>query len=354
MIIKIIMLILILIVTPFLCGLVPTFFNSRNRTTVPIVYLSGLILCFAVFQVVCVPIVIADAFGFGLIMVLYSCLLAAFSAAGIVLSYFKVKKDGKMFAQAAFSRNLTAEEIAEWVIFAVLIVFQIVMFMRMASFDGDDAYYVVQSLLTTQTDTLYRIRPYTGLSTSFDLRHSLAVFPIWVAYVSRVSGVHSTIVAHHILGVILIPFTYLIYMEIGKNILKRERNKLPIFMIFVAIMHIFGNVSIYTNATFLITRTWQGKSVLANVCIPGVIWLLLNIFDSEIIEGDRRLGLWFTLFSLNIVAAMSSTASVFLIALLIGISGLVLTIREKNTQILLRLLIMCIPLVIYGAMYLLL
>ena len=353
MVLEILILVLILILVPFACGLVPTFFISRNRTTTPVIYLSGLIMCLALFQLMAVPIVIACDFGFGLIKTLYTILLSVMSIAGIVLTVFKVRKDKKLLAQPAFSRNLTIEEIIEWVVFVGIVLFQLVMFMRMASFDGDDAYYVVQSLLTTQTDTLYRIRPYTGLSTSIDLRHSLAVFPIWIAYLSGMSDIHPTIVAHHILGILLIPYTYLIYMEIGKNILRRERNKLPIFMIFVAIMHVFGNVSIYTNATFLMTRTWQGKSLLANVCIPGVIWLLLNIFDSESQEGDRRLGLWFTLFALNIVAAMSSTASVFLIAMLIGVSGLVLTVREKNIQILLRLMITCVPLVVYGAMFLL-
>jgi len=353
MILGILILVLILGVVPFLCGMVPTYFISRNRTTAGVIYLSGIITCLAVFQVLCVPIVIMCDFGFGLTVILYSIVLAILSIAGGVLTYFKTKRDGKLLAQAAFSRNLTKEEIIEWIIFAALIVFQLIMFMKMSSFDGDDAYYVVQSLLTTQTDTMYRIRPYTGLSTSIDLRHSLAVFPMWIAYLARVSGIHSTIVAHHLLGLFLIPVTYLIYYEIGKNILRRERNKLPIFMIFIAIMHVFGNVSIYTNATFMITRTWQGKSLLANVCIPGVLWLMLNIFDSENTEGDRRLGLWFVLFMLNIVGAMSSTSSVFLLAMLIGICGLVLTIKEKNLQILLRLMITCVPLVVYGVLFLL-
>lgn len=353
MLLRILILILIFAIIPFAVGLVPAFFMSRNRTTPAVIYLSGIIMCFALFQLVCVPIVIMYDFGFELVVMIYTGILAAASIAGITLTILKVKKGGKILAQAPFSRNLTVEEIVEWGIFLILIGFQIFMFMRMASFDGDDAYYVVQSLLTTQTDTMYRIRPYTGLSTSIDLRHSLAVFPMWIAYVSRATGIHSTIVAHHLSGILLIPVTYMIFMEIGKNILRRERNKLPVFMIFVAIMHIFGNVSIYTNATFLITRTWQGKSLLANLCIPGVLWLLLSIFDSESIEGDKRLGLWFVLFGLNIVAAMSSTSSVFLMAMLIGISGLVLSITEKNIQILLRLMITCVPLVIYGAMFLL-
>ena len=124
-------------------------------------------------------------------------------------------------------------------------------------------------------------------------------------------------------------------------------------MIFVCILQIFGNVSIYTNATFFLTRTWQGKSLLANLVIPAAIWLLLWIFDSDLPEKDNRLGLWILLFMVNIVAALSSTASVFLMAMFIGLAGLVLSIMEKNIQILLRLMITCIPLVIYGVMYLL-
>lgn len=354
MIIEILILVLILGICPFLSGMVPSYFIGKQRRTAAVIYLSGFILCMAMFQLMCVPIVVLYDFGFPYIIYGYSSILAVCSIAGIVLGVLKWKKEGNIFAEAALKRTPTVEELVEWAMVIAIIAFQIVMFVRMTSFDGDDAYYVVQSLLTDQTDTLYRIRPYTGLSTSFDLRHSLAVLPMWIAYVARVSGVHSTIIAHNVLGIMLIPVSYLIYFEIGRNVLKREQKKLPIFMIFVAIMQVFGNVSIYTNATFFLTRTWQGKSILANVCIPGVLWLLLTIFDSDTFEGDKRFGLWINLFGLNIVAAMSSTSSVFLIAMLIGLSGLVLAVKEKNIQILLRLIITCIPLVAYGATYLLL
>jgi len=354
MIIEILILVLILILCPLICGLVPTFFLGRDRVTTPVIYISGFILCLALFQLVCVPIVVANEFGFPVVVIIYSIVLALFAVAGCALALVRKRKEGRFWVEIKKDRNLTVEEIVEWIMFIAILVFQIVMFVRTASFDGDDAYYIVQSLLATETDTMYRIQPYTGWTTTLDLRHSLAVFPMWIAYVAKVSGVHSTVIAHNVLGCVLIPLTYMIYFEIGRRLLKREKKKLPIFMIFVGIMQVFGNVSIYTNATFFLTRTWQGKSLLANVCIPGILWLLLNIFDSDSSEGDKRLGFWFTLFALNIVAAMSSTASVFLIAMLIGISGLVLGIKEKNIQIILRLIITCFPLVAYGVMYLLL
>ena len=248
----------------------------------------------------------------------------------------------------------TREEGLLWLFVILLIGFQMFMAFTLTSFDGDDAYYVVQSVLADETDTLYRIRPYTGLSTGIDLRHSLAVFPIWIAYIARMSGVHATIVAHSVLPLVLIPVTYWIYLETGKKLLKREPQKLPVFMIFICILQIFGNVSIYTNATFFLTRTWQGKSLLANVVLPAIIWLVLWIFDNDNYEKENRVGLWTLLVITNFVAAMSSTASVFLAAMLIGVIGLVMGIKEKDIQIPLRLMISCIPLVIYGTIFLLL
>lgn len=350
---SVLILILIMLIVPMLMGLVPCYFVSKERRSISTVFISGIVLELSLFQLIAVPFVIGDGFGFPNIVLVYSIVLACMSVAGIVLTVLTVKKNKAYFSEATMKRNLTVEEIVEWVMAAGIIIFQIIMFVRMASFDGDDAYYVVESLLSYETDTLYRIRPYTGLSTGMDLRHSLAVVPIWMAYIARVCGIHPTIVTHNVYGIMSIPLTYLIYLETGRCLLKKERKKLPIFMIFVGIMQVFGNVSIYTTATFFITRTWQGKSMLANIVIPVTIWLLLNIFDSEVYEKDNRLGLWIVLFMNNIVAAMCSTTSVLLMAMLVGVSGLVLSIKEKNPQVLLKLIVTCIPLVAYGCMFLL-
>lgn len=353
MILSVIILIISLGILPLLTGLVPAFFIAKRKRTVGVIFICGFIYNLAMFQLTAVPFVIAGS-DFNMIVIVYSVLMLLSAVAGGVLARLKWKKEGNILAEATMKRNLMKEEIVEWIMFLAVGVFQMFMFVRMASFDGDDAYYVVQSLLTQQTGTLYRILPYTGLSTSLDLRHSLAVFPIWLAYHGKISGVHTTILCHQLIGLAIIPLVYVIYLEIGRVVLKKERKKLPIFMIFIAIMQIFGNVSIYTGSTFFLTRTWQGKSMLANVCIPAIIWLFLMIFDSENEAEEMRLGFWFSLFSINIVAAMCSTASVFLLAMLIGLTGLVLSLTQKNVQILLKLIVTCIPLVIYGALFLLL
>lgn len=369
---QIVMLILVLGIIPLCVGMIPVNLIERQHRSLGVTYIAGILTTLAVFQVITVPIVILNERGFRVIVPLFSILTIVLGMVGVFMTWRTGKKepfsgDGEILPFARFFRkkeeegNLqkirsrdTREEGFLWLFVLVVIGFQMFMAATLTSFDGDDAYYVVQSLLTDETDTLYRIRPYTGLSTGIDLRHSLAVFPIWIAYIARMSGIHSTIVAHTVLPLILIPITYWIYLEIGKKLLKRELHKLPVFMIFISIMQIFGNVSIYTNATFFLTRTWQGKSLLANVVLPAIIWLILWIFDNDNYEKESRVGLWTLLVITNFVAAMSSTASVFLAAMLIGVTGLIMGIKEKDIQIPLRLMISCIPLVIYGAVYLLL
>lgn len=352
------MLILVLGIIPFCVGMIPVNLIERQHRSLGVTYIAGILTTLAVFQVIAVPIVILNERGFRVIVPLFSILTILIGMVGVFMTWCTGKKepfsgDGEILSFTRFFQKKEEEGLL-WLFVLVLIGFQMFMAATLTSFDGDDAYYVVQSLLTDETDTLYRIRPYTGLSTGIDLRHSLAVFPIWIAYIARMSGVHSTIVAHLVLPLVLIPVTYWIYLEIGKKLLKREMHKLPVFMIFISIMQIFGNVSIYTNATFFLTRTWQGKSLLANVVLPAIVWLILWIFDNDNYEKETRVGLWTLLVITNFVAAMSSTASVFLAAMLIGVTGLVMGIKEKDIQIPLRLMISCIPLVIYGTVFLLL
>ncbi len=318
----------------------------------------GFLLSLALFELLAVPVIILKADGFPTIVALYLGLECALAMAGIIVYNFKVRRNAESEVTDMKERRdkvrFAGDETVLWLLVIGAVLFQVIMYICMEAFDGDDAYYVVQSLLTNETDTLYRIKPYTGMSTSMDLRHALASVPIWIAFLARVSGIHSTILAHSVIGILLIPLLYLIYYNCGILLFDGDSRKNAAFMMFVNIMYIFGNVSIYTGATFLLTRTWQGKSMLANLVIVSVIWLLLAIFKKDEEEEERQtLGFWTVLFALSIVAAMCSTASVFLMALLIGIYGITMSICRRDVQIALKLMITCVPLVVYGAIYLL-
>lgn len=343
------MIIVLCVIAPFLTGLLVASITEKSKRSFGTTYVLGMFLLLALFQVVVVPIVILDDYGFQKVVPIYSVILIVCSISGLVVAALKIKKEGSFFRknQITFKEKQIEEKIA-WILLFLMIGFQIYMAITMESFDGDDAFYVVHSLLTVETDTMYRILPYTGLSSGADLRHSLAVFPIWIAYLGKVTGIHTTILAHTVLPIFLIPITYWIYAEVGKVLLIKEKQKLPIYMIFVVLLQLFGNTSIYTNATFFTMRTWQGKAILGNIIIFATIWILLWILE------EKKWQYFGILFLINIVAAMASTSSVFLMCFFLGIVSLVIYSKERELSLFFKMIVSCTPCFLYGILYIVL
>ena len=265
-------------------------------------------------------------------------------------------------------RELTWAERIEWLLFFALLGFQLYKAAAYASFDGDDAYYVVESVLAQQADVMYRILPYTGGSTELDVRHALAVLPMWIAFVAVKSDVHATIVSHLVMPFVLIPLSYLVYYEIGKILFGWEtaiqgrsadgqedsmfhQENLPIFMIIMGLFQIFGNVSIYTNETFFLTRTWQGKAVAGSLVIPALFWMFLWIYDVGVRKRRTDAGLWIMLVCINMTAGICSSISVFLVSILMAVTALCLAVVERDYKVILKMGAVCVPNVIYMMAY---
>ena len=372
----------VLIATPFCIGLLPALAmpgekiawheerageNKKagirrlflERTPVSVcpaaVYAAGFVIVLAVFQIVAVPVILFETWGFPRIVTIYSILLAVLSAAGLIFG-FPVLRGMAVDARTWIVKRKrpSVETALYWVIAVGLILFQMYMAYTHEFFDGDDAYYVAQSVIAEQTDVLYRILPYTGLSTSLDIRHALASLPIWEAYLARVTGIHPAIIAHSVLPLILIPLTYLVYYRIGMRLFKGAFRKTAVFLILVSLLQIFGNTSIYTNATFFLMRTWQGKSVLCNFVLLTAVWSLLRLWETGADgeqKGKKQAGWWLLMAANNVTAAMATTMGAFLLGLFIAITGLVLAVRQKRPGRLIPLAATCIPGLIYLGIY---
>ena len=156
----------------------------------------------------------------------------------------------------------------------------------------------------------------------------------------------------------LIPLTYVIYLEIGRMLFRRDPNKLPMFMIIMAVFQMFGHTSISTAETFFLTRTWQGKSMLANVAIPLIIWLFLWIGEDYERENRQkiskigRMSPWILMILVNMASGIFSSMGVMLGSILIGVCSLVLAVRYRKISFILMAIVTCIPNAIYLLMYL--
>lgn len=404
---SVISLIFWLLVIPFCIGLIPANFISAEKRSLGFVLLSGYFGMWALFEIAAVPAVLwVEYDNFRAASVAFTVLTLLGAASGVVLLYrngragrpgllagmqgenagwckqsraVKVDKSvgnvgGPKALAAAVGKRLFTGAGIEWLLFFLLLGFQLYKAVAFTSFDGDDAYYVVESLIAQEAGVMYRILPLTGGSTGLDVRHAMAVFPMWVAFVSVRAGVHATIVSHVVMPLVLIPLTCLLYYEIGRALFAERvpdggrkadvdgslqkaggdvfhRENLPVFMVIMAMFQIFGNVSLYTNETFFLTRTWQGKAVAGALVIPALFWVFLQIYDKGVRNKRADKGMWILLVSINMTAGVCSSISVFLVCLLLAVATFCLAAAERDWKILFQVGAACIPNVIYMAIY---
>lgn len=391
-----------LVVIPFCIGLIPVNFISPHRRNPGLLFLSGYFCMWALFTLSAIPAVLwVEYDNFKAASAVFTVLSVLCAIFGILLWYRNRAAGGESLLGAKRGndtgvtkdkdsrpglrgglndvsgaepgsslsdrlKSLLRAERIEWLLFFLLAGFQLYKAVAYASFDGDDAYYVVESLLAQETGTMYRILPYTGGSTGLDVRHVLAVFPMWIAFVAVKAGIHATILSHVVMPLVLIPLTYLLYYEIGKELfdsgetgeLKKNvgsdllhRENLPVFMILMGLFQIFGNVSIYTNETFFLTRTWQGKAVAGSLVIPALLWVFLQIYDKGVGNKRTDTGVWILLVCINMTAGACSSIAVFLVCILAALTTFCLAAAQRDWKLLLKVGAACIPNMVYMAVY---
>ena len=354
-----------LVIIPFCIGLLPAGFMPEDERKPGIVLLAGYFTMWAVFGLVTIPVVVFVRYdNFILASRCFMALGILGAVAGVWLTYRR-RRFGRLREWLSFAdciREMSVAERIEWLLFLLLLGFQLYKAVAYASFDGDDAYYVAASLIAQQADTMYTILPLTGRHTGLDIRHALAVFPMWVAFVAQKSHIHATILSHTIMPLVLIPLTYLVYYEIGRLLFGRPDRQakaegsgenLSLFMILMAVFQIFGNVSIYTNETFFLTRTWQGKAVAGSLVIPALLWLFLLLYGGRKKgAAAERAGIWLLLVCVNITAGICSSIAVFLVSILMAVAAFCLAIVERDYKVLFKMGAACIPNVFYVLTYL--
>lgn len=320
MITQLVILAALLLVVPLLAGGV---FVEARRSCDKLLFrwVSGQMLLWAGFELICVPLTLLEK-SFTSVVRIFWLYTACVILLAVLLDIVRRRKGhGELKAVPCAGSERDALSIALWCLAAGLLLMQLVLACVLAYEEGDDAFYVSISTVTADSDTMYLKLPYTGRSTVFDIRHGLAPFPIWISYLARVSGMPAVTVAQIVLPVVLIVMSYGIYFIIGRHLFQEHSRKLPLFMLLLECLVLFGGYSLYTAENFLLVRTAQGKAVIAGIIIPFLFLLFLMLLE-KVQNGKKAGGIYWLLVACVMVAGdLCSTQGIQLTGMLLGILG---------------------------------
>lgn len=343
-------LILVLLVTvmPFLLGAVPVKYMNSFQRTPAMMYLCGWFVSFSVFELVSVPFILLER-SFTEVVVVYSLVTLVILGAsiwfgkGVIRQMLQWKLWWKRFLEMPQWTRFG------WLVVLFLIGVQIVHVIFWEYYDGDDSYYVAQSVLTQAFDSMYVRDSYTGYNFSLDIRHALSPTPVYIAWLSEISGVHVAIVSHTVLAIAWLVLMYCVYGQLGRRLLAKNKEWQPLFLIFIAIWFLFGNISIYTSETFLMTRTWQGKGLMAGVMLPALVLSLIYLADNM-----PKLGNWLFFISVILSAVFATSVAFMLIPTVVGVAAVLIGWQKKSAKTVLLMGAGTLPCIILAFVYLLL
>ncbi len=317
------------------------------RRNLPFWWAGGQMLLWAVFQICCVPMILLQL-DFWHLQRLYGAAAAVLAVAALVP--FCRRKGWRQ--RHAFLAGPKGWEAVWWGVFAALLLFQLVQAVRMAYADGDDAYYVALTTITSEAKTMYRKLPYTGGATGLDVRHGLAPFPMWIAHLALASGTAPSTTAHIAVPLMLIAMTYGIFYLLGEKLFRDRRKYLPLFLVFLELLVLFGDYSRYTAENFMIARSRQGKAALGNIIVPMLFLLLFFLF--EWLEAGKKIPrkYWVLLASVMTAACLCSTFGALLSCMLLAVAGICGAAALRKRHFLLPLWASCLPCVVFALLYL--
>lgn len=343
-----VILFLCLAILPFCVG--GLFCTKHNKISIGGQWLYGQFLLWAVFQIVTVYYIINQA---NLVSVINANLAASAILALLGLTVMATLWKG---AQKPFFGNQSS-----WIkdhklligLFVVLWLAQMLAIIFLAVNDGDDAYYMAISNVAESSENLYTANVYAFGNTELNYRYALAPFPIWIAFLARISGVHTLIIGHIILGITLVTMSYVVYAQIAKELFADTYCKRIQMLILVAVLTIWGNSSSHTAESFLLLRSRQGKALVAGLVFPAIIYLLIKI--GRALERHVKISFRDFLLALAVIltGCLGSTLGGVLVILLWGSGLFFLAIGYKKWMLLPAGALSIVPGLVFAVIYML-
>ncbi len=322
----------------FLFGSVLCASKEREMSLTRTVF-AGLFFYYILFTICCISVmlrwrplhVLTDIWLFIMAVV---CLAGAVRARHKALGAFR--RAAAFMAEHAFAFILIFITTAVFAA-AVLISYQ---------FTLDASYYVGNATTALQTDTINMYDPFTGeWLDHYEMRYFFATFTINDAVMCSLLHIHPLIWCKITMAGTAMIFTVMVLYMIARKLFGTDARKIATFIL-LSVAADFFMITIYTTAAFLTTRTYEGKCLLANVVLPGILYIYVCLLEDV---KDRRQ--WLLLFLTALGASALSSSSNMLVPAMIAVTIIPLALLRKDPWVLPKALACMLPGIILTVIY---
>lgn len=313
--------------------------GKGNRMSLTRTVFAGLFFYYLLFTIFCITVMLRWR-PLHVLTSAWTFMMAVMSIAGMVRS-----RHGIMPAIKKASA-FVSENIAGFLLVGIItIVFASVILMSY-QFTLDASYYVGNTAAAIRTDTINMYDPFTGdWLDHYEMRYFFATFSINDAVICSLLHVHPLIWCKITMAGTAIVLSVMILYMAGRKLFGTDMRKITVFIILAETADLFM-ITIYSTAAFLTTRTYEGKCLLANVVLPGILYIYICLLEDV---KDRRT--WLLLFLMALGAPVLSSSSNMLVPAMIAVTIIPLAVLRKDLWVIPKAAACMLPGIILTVIY---
>lgn len=308
--------------------------------------ITGWVVELVVFQVICIPMVIADV-KFSTFSCVYVVVIGVVSAISLIL-FRKVIFEEIQDWKTCRDRILNVEKNTKIYILIglILVLIQFFMCIFYMQVSEDSIFDYAISAQTLNNNSMFRTNAYTGFACGLEqyVNRFINSWYMYRPFLALVFQMHPTIVGKILIVPMLLVLSYICYYFVAKMLIN-DREKEAIFMIFLCLINMFGDLKI-TSMNMLLIDTDNGKAVFSNLWLPLLFCCFIKLYENY---RDNKNFVFIMLLNICSVA-MSPTAliySAFTVMIALGI----IAVRNRELKVILKGGITILPNVVYFSLY---
>lgn len=285
----------------FAFGVFFTSFFRINVSSITLTLFSGFIFYFCIFGIIAIPMILISQ---PLSTLTYSIMIITgiFSLCSLFLYR---RRWGALLQNIPDSFHHHSYML--FPLLTAVFLLQLAVFTHI-DWSADGSYYIGKITTDVYTNTMGHYNPYTGSQLYLlDNRRVFACFPEYNAVISQFFQIHPLKQAKLIMPQILALFTSILYYQIGLQLFHGNRKKADCLVCIAFLLDLYS-YTIYTNSTFLLTRTYEGKSILANIIIPAMFYCFFILWEKPESTFIKKL-----LFAISLSSCFFSSSSMLIV-----------------------------------------